>query len=143
MSSPETLVLRHMADVGWLSISGELFGIGPVASKHSRYFPIGRGNLQQPFPSTRPPPKEVWHQSLLPFFGKCCRLLQDFLGICLCCNFPLQHPPRDTRDNISLEMLSMFPKLVQNSCTAPGPMVLQGTLISITLPHATAFLFQS
>lgn len=50
MSSPETLVLRHMADVGWLSISGELFGIGPVASRHSRYFPTGRGNPQQPFP---------------------------------------------------------------------------------------------
>lgn len=46
LSSPETLVLRHMADVGWLSVSGELFGIGPLALRHSRYFPIGRGNPQ-------------------------------------------------------------------------------------------------
>lgn len=75
VSSPETLVLRHMADVGWLSVSGELFGLQAL-----QVFPHWEGESKQPFPSTRAPPKEVWHQSLLPFLGKCCSLLHDFPG---------------------------------------------------------------
>lgn len=39
-----------MADVGWLSVSGELFGTGPVASRHSRYFPIARVIYSSLFP---------------------------------------------------------------------------------------------
>lgn len=64
------------------------------------------------------PPREVRHQSCLPFFGTSCWLLQDLSVICLCCNSALQpdhcyfHSPQVP--SCAQQMLSVLQGSVQN-----------------------------
>lgn len=101
-------------------------GISPLAGIiHSSLFPAHGHRLKRCGTEASP---ALFREVMLIAAGLPWDLpvLQDFPGICLCC-FPLQpdhcyfHPPRDISS--SLEMLSGFPDSVQNSCTAPGPMV--------------------